>query len=410
MKKTKQEPEIHVWKNVSKRKYIYSYSSRVISDTDSLYVEGGSCSVNENIAKDKAVYEAVERTCGSQNTKKLPYFRYDDISKEIRAVNPQKFIFFPSNQYKKGFLYEKYHSKHNIQWVKATSLLDNKKVFIPAFTVFLGYNEHPEVKYKYFPTPSTGLSVHQTRKKSAINSILELIERNNAMQVWLSKKNFSRIDLARTKSSKLNKLLRNIDYEGLNVEVVCTTQDILIPSFISVVYSRKKNLPYATFGMSCAFNVLDGILKSIEEALMVRASMEYLKEAEGANRFNINSNKIHTFFDHCVFYASHKNKKNWKFLSKGPKIALQKLERKFKKNITEKEKYEFLVSTLKNKGCDAYVVNLDCNLSEWMDLKCTKVIIPDLRQMEISNNYRFHGCRRNKNKEVLENPTPHPFG
>jgi len=410
MKKSiKKLPEIHVWKNDSKRKYIFSYSSKIMGDNlNAFYTEGGSASVDNSIAKDKAVFEAVERYSGSKIPTSLKSDPYNKIQNQVS--DPNSFIFFADDQYSKNdFPYKKYNSQDQIEWVEGLLLNNSSKILIPAFAVYLGYNQKLPSSGKYFPTASCGLAVHKTKKASIVNGILELIERNNAMKIWLNKLSAPVVDHSSISSSKLKLLLHNIEKEGLIAKVILSSQELQIPSFIGIIYSRNNNSPFMTIGLSAGADIEKTMQKSLEEALMVRSSLEYSKKTHGEIIFQKNQSQVKSFFDHCLYYAQSEKKKDWNFMIKGPPISIKQIRRKLPVTDLLLNPHDALLAILKKHGYDTYAVNLSSDIAKLMKLKCSKVIIPKLRQMEIDHNLCFFNYGNKIDRMRLKKSKPHPF-
>ena len=408
-KKSSKNPEIQVWQNDSKRKYISSYSAKIIGDNlGAYYVEGGSASINKEIAKNKAVFESIERYSGSKIPSSLVKQPYAKVA--TKAINPKNFIFYNNSQFnKRGFPYSKYQLSDQIEWIKGKALLNSKDVLIPAFAVYLGYNEGISKSGKYFPTPSSGLAVQKTQKKAIINAIFELVERSNAMKVWLNKLSAPVLTISTIHSPKLKNLISNINREGLSVAVLLSSQELPIPSFIAIVYSEKGKLPITTFGLSAGIDIEKAIQKSIEEALMVRCSLEYMGQTYGSGIFEKNPKQVKTFFDHSLYYSSPKKRKNWEFMIRGRKISIEQMKETFPLKKFENDFYRNLIDTLKKFEYDTYVVDLTSNMAGAMKLCCVKVIIPKLRQMEINNNLKFLGYGGKEDKKKLVKSFPHPY-
>lgn len=405
----KKSPEIQVWKNDSTRKYIYSCSSRIVGDNlGAYYVEGGSASVQNSLAKNKAVFEAIERYSGSKipvHLRKSSYKKIQDL-----AVSPNDFIFFTEDQYKeREFPYKKYTSSDQIEWVKCNSLINLRKLFIPAFAVYLGYNQRIPDSQKYFPTASCGLAVQRTKKQAIANGILELIERDAAMKVWLNKSSIPVIDLSTAHLSKLKKLITNIAKEGLIPKVVLSSQNLPIPSFIGIIYSSKKALPFMTIGLSAGADVEKAILKSLEEALMVRNSLEYMKKEHGKLVFQKNISQVKSFFDHALYCSLPERETYWEFMIKGNSITVDQIKKKFPLRGLQQKTYNTLIDLLRKFRYDTYVVNLTSDIAKQVGLFCFKVIIPNLRQMEIDHNLKFLKYANKIDQEKLKKSKPHPF-
>jgi ribosomal protein S12 methylthiotransferase accessory factor len=407
MRNSKKEktPEILVWKNDSPRDYIYSYSAKITNyKGKALYFEGGASSVDEDIAKSKAVYEAIERYSGSRVPKNLKKFVYKNYVQE--AIDPNSFIFFASSQYDKSFPYKKPRPDVKIEWVKGLSLTRRKRVYIPAFAVYLGYNQTNPPGGKFFPTASCGLAVHKTFKKAVLHGLFELVERDAAIRLWKNKIKPPRINLSNARSKTLRKLINNIKSEGLEPEVLLSTQNIPIPSVIGLIHNSRPVIPYVTFGLSAGEDIEEVVLKSLEEALMVRASLEYLKREKGTKIFYKTPSQIKTFFDHCLYYSDPEKKGQWQFLLQGPLIEINEIKRAFKITNSKGLLLDKIIETLSSLGHEIFVVDITSDLARLMGLTCVKVIAPRLQQVEINHNYQF--LKYNRGRRGF-NHFPHPF-
>ena len=405
----KRVPKIEVWKNDSIRKYIYSYSSKIVDgNLGAYYFEGGSASIQNALAKNKAVFEAVERYSGSKIPLHLKKASFKKIQNE--AVNPNAFIFFSKDEYKETtFPYSKYTSSGQIEWVKGVSLVNLSKLYIPAFAVYLGYNQRITNFQKYFPTASCGLAVQTTKRQAMVNGILELVERDAAMKIWLNKSITQVIDLSTAGSLKLKKLLSNIANEYLIAKVILSSQNLPVPSFIGIIYSKEETLPFVTIGLSAGTNLEKSILKSLEEALMVRNSLEYIKTEYGESVFKKGQSQIKSFFDHTLYYSLPKRKTYWEFMINGQTITVNELKKMFSLKDLQQNTYNTLIDILKKFGYDTYAVDLTSDIARQMGLYCFKVIIPNLRQMEIDHNLKFLKYGNKIDQERLKKSKPHPF-
>lgn len=402
-------PEIQVWKNDSKRKYIYGYSSRIVGgNLGAFYVEGGSVSVQSSLAKDKAIFEAIERYSASKIPIRLRKSSYKKI--QDRAVDPNNFIFFTAYQHKKkDFPYKKYITGNQIEWVKGNSLINLRELFIPAFAVYLGYNQKIPDLQRYFPTTSCGLAVHTTKRQAIIHGIFELIERDTAMKIWLNKLSAPIVNLSTIHSLKLKRLLVNIKKEDLIPEVILASQELPVPSFIGIVYSSKNAVPFITIGLSTGVDVEKAILKSLEEALMVRNTLEYAKKEFGKLVYQKSQSHVKSFFNHALYYSLPKKKIYWEFMIKGNSMTIDQIKKKFPLKDLQQNTYNSLIDILRKFGYDTYAVNLTSNIARQMGLYCFKVVIPNLRQMEIDHNLKFLKYGSRIDQERLRKSKPHPF-
>ena len=180
--------ELILQKRASKRSYVFDYHA-FIRDVENkkvdLFSQGGGISINLENAKKRAIGEAIERYCGSHINNKVIRSSFDSAK---NAINPKKLIYFSDYQYCNEFSYKKFNTKITIDWITGLSLTKKKKILVPAFAVYLGYNRLVSKKFHFMPSSSNGLASHTSIKKAEYNAILELIERDSAMRVWLFKK------------------------------------------------------------------------------------------------------------------------------------------------------------------------------------------------------------------------------
>lgn len=400
----KKQQEVLVWQNESKRNYLFNYSAELSNDGLAYFYEGSGASINQKIAEECAIYEAIERYCGSKIPKKLFKAKYKIL--DGKAINPHKLIPFSVFQYTHEFSYRKFSSDLEIEWVKGCSLTKRVHVYIPAFAVYLGYNRRMSLTQRFCPSTSCGLAIQRNFEGAITKGIFELIERDSAMLTWLERKSPLKIDLSSVKSKELKKFLKNIYLENLKAEVLLSTYDIPIPSVIGIIYSPKNTIPYVTFGLSANVGVERSILKSLEEALMVRNTLDYLQKKKKL-LYPQKPFQVKTLLDHALYYAQPKTKRNWKFLLDGDLITVQSIEEKLKCSNLEEGTLEKLINLFKRLGYEVLVAELTTDLAKSMRSKCVRVIIPGLQTMEIDHNIRFLDVRIGP-RNIINN-LPHPF-
>lgn len=401
---SKKQQEILVWQNESKRNYLFNYSAELSEDGLAYFYEGGGASINQKIAKKRAIYEAIERYCGSKIPKKLFKAKYKILGD--KAIGPHKLIPFSVLQYINGFNYRKFSSDLEIEWIKGYSLTKKAHVYIPAFAVYLGYNRRVDLTQRFCPTTSCGLAIQKNFEEAVTKGIFELIERDSAMLTWLGRKSPLRIDLSNVKAKELKRFLKNIYLENLGVEVLLSTDDIPVPSVIGIIYSLKNVIPHVTFGLSAGVDVEQSILKSLEEALMVRNTLDYLKK-KNKLLYPQKPFQVKTLLDHALYYAQPEMKKHWKFLLDGGLIIVQSIEEKLKCSNLKERSLEKLINLFKKLGYEVLVAELTTDLAKSMRLECVRAIIPGLQAMEIDHNIRFLNVRIGPRNVV--NNLPHPF-
>jgi ribosomal protein S12 methylthiotransferase accessory factor len=406
--------EITVWPCEINQKYIYEYAAKITKGfSEARFYEGGGVSLYKSRARKRAICEAVERYCGSKVPLNLLKISYRKIRN--KAVNPQRLILFDKKQYKSGFLYKSFNEHKSIEWVEGFSLTINKEILVPAFAVYLSYNRGIPKEDYLFPTLSCGLATERDYKKAVMHGIFELIERDAAMFTWINSVSPSRLNLNQITSKNLRYLVEQIKREGLCPVVCITTRDINIPSVIGIIYGPKENIPYASFGLATDISLERAALKSLEEALMVRNTLEFIQKS---NQLKIKPKyqMIKTFLDHAVLYSFPETRNNWEFLLKGELLTSREVKIRFNFRKAREYSLDALISMLGNIRIEVIAIELTDSLSEAMNLKTVRVILPSIHQMDFDYNARFLGsdrikkmAQRFKRASIRINPDPHPF-
>jgi ribosomal protein S12 methylthiotransferase accessory factor len=322
----KSKLKLIVQPRLSSRNYLYQYYAHIINETgkEDSFGKGGGVSFDKERAKMKAIGEALERYWGSQITKPLIKKSFRELKN--KALNPQRVIYFsPKQYYKKEFPYERYHSAIPIHWTKGYSLINKRILWVPAFSVFLGFNRVIKEEPRFMPTTSNGLAVHTNLRNATLAAIFELVERDSLMITWYTKRVVPQLDFQTIKLSEFQNLYQRIVEEGFLVGIWIITLDIPIPVALAIIYDNKQKIPYASFGAGASNSIEKAALKALEEALIVREVLETLKNQKKIKP--ISPSQVNTFLDHAIFYAHPKWKIGWKFFLKSPIYTVQEIEK-----------------------------------------------------------------------------------
>lgn len=402
--------ELKVWQRNSSLNYIYDFSAYI--EAPSLkpdFCQGAGIDINKKIAKNKAIFEAVERYSSSLVPTNLQSFSVESLKGKINFLRPNDIILFSNSQYKYNFKYKPYLENEKIEWVKGYSHIDKQEVLVPAFSVYLGYNLHRRNVFLYNLSCSCGLAAEKSYEKAVVKGTLELIERDVCMKVWLTKKIIPRVILSSFNNLKLKKLISKLQNDGLNIEICITTSEFNIPSVIAIIYSQQKKIPYASFGLAAGDDIEKVSLKAVCEAIMIRNSLERLNKMRKIKKIT-DYTLIKDFEDHIIFYADPDNKDKWNFLTEGKQYTLKEIKKMFNYPNVNNFTLENINKTLITKGKNLISVNLTSDISHELNLYVTRILIPGLFHLDYDYNYRFLGFP-DKNSSVLNlNQDPHPFG
>jgi YcaO-like protein with predicted kinase domain len=118
--------------------------------------------------------------------------RFSFSTAAVEAIDPRRLVLLSSRQYETRHRWNRLHARDHhwpapldpqrpLDWLVARSLVDGRKVRVPAAHVLLGY---PDPLEQGFPVPdSSGLAAHHDRERACAHALLELIERD-AVAIW----------------------------------------------------------------------------------------------------------------------------------------------------------------------------------------------------------------------------------
>lgn len=199
-------------------------------------------------------------------------------------------------------------------------------------------------------------------------------------------------------------LKNKITSEGLEIEVCALTIYTSPISIIAIVYDPKNNIPCVSFGFSTEAKIELATLKALEEAMMVRNTLELKRLTQSSQMCEKN---IKTFLDHVVYYSFPQQNMKWRFFLENKKHSLIKL-----KNILCEEKVNLpkIVGLFEE---DVIYVDLTTPEVERMGYKVVRVIIPELQPLYENHSIKMLNVKRLQklfNGRYKLNNDPHPYG
>ena len=268
-------------------------------------------------------------------------------------------------------------------WVASKNFSDDQIVWIPASLIY---------KSKYISNPLTfpttnGMSC-SFFESSLERSILELIERDSFMYMWLSKIPGEEIVFDKLYNRSLKKLLAGLDPIMKRVKVVLKYTDIQIPC-VFVLFKGRANYDEPAFFITGSADC--DIEKACYKALLEFTSLynHYLTSKQGykdqAEKIIRKKLKIQNFGDRTVFYTIHKNFNKCAFLFETNKsVPLSSLTQKW----TGEDKDKLLKNSLSNKNI--FLVDMTPKEMHQSDIYITRAYSPDLLEINAGEDTRFN--------------------
>lgn len=375
------------------------------TDAASPHVVAGVASFNVNWAKIRAIMEALERYCAiTFKLSRLKKTSYRSV--KHMAVNPSDFVLFSKDQYTRHFPFSPPSDEKKMFWVQGISLTSNSRIFIPASLAYLHF---PGLRAKelFMPPTSIGFAAGLHFAQTIFRCVAEIIERDSAILVWLRKIRVPKIDLVSIKSPLLRHILSDITQCCVEPTVLLTTLDQPIHSVMAILKDDRDSFPAATFGLAAGYDLKHIIIKSIEEALMVRHTVQFMKSYPEIEY-------PRSIMEHVLYYARHDNCSKLDFLFEGDTIGISKINRMG----PSPSSLSGVLRHMKEKGFNPYAVDVTTPDVSVNGVQVWKVLVPGLTFPEENHAWRFLGAERlytvhekiNYKYDTVINPDPHPFG
>lgn len=206
-------------------------------------------------------------------------------------------------------------------WIQAISLITDTPMWVPA--QIIGASPIIRTRIRNHEEPylrnaiTTGMATHVTQKQARLSGILENIERDAYVLLWLNQLSCARIEIPTipTISPTLKKLLSDCDRYGLNVHAIEMPTDAPTHAIMVVVEDRFSKKARFSIGMKAGANISDTIEGALVEA--VRAQCGTLMILRNNPDF-VETKSAVGHRNRPIYYATGNRHEKLSFLIKGP--------------------------------------------------------------------------------------------
>ena len=312
----------------------------------------------------KALAEVLERYTLSGYAKKQKKILYNKTSRELIALGYT--CFYPEEALFEDFVYEtrpycrKLTPDTKTDWVPAGKFSENQTVWLPASLIY--YSPHNTMTNILKRPTSNGMSC--SFFDSAVeDSLLELIERDTFLYMWLAKSPGEEITVDEVQNSSLKRILEIIGDKKRQIKLIYKQTDTKTPC-VYVLFKGKRGFDEPSF-------FITGKADPDIERACYRALVEFI---QGYNMVFINR----SFFDRKMRKASGKN----------PQEITDFIDRVFYMKYENFEKCAFLFDTTGRRrlsDCPAKVTD-EKTVFLKNALKDKKVFIADVTPSEMEKS------------------------
>jgi ribosomal protein S12 methylthiotransferase accessory factor len=375
--------------------------------TESGYGRGYS----RTIAKTLSTIEAFERYAGMFNktNEETICCTYQQI--KDNALDPRKLILHSEEEYSNpNFKLKRYDDNLEFNWIRATSLKNGKKVFIPEQAIFFGSKEKKEKENYFLYETSNGAAVGGSIEEAILYGLYEVIERHSFLATWYSRAKCTEISLESTGLKEIINLNTLLKRDNKEIRLYDISADLGIPSLWALIRSKDQNAVMAAYNAAGA-NLSP--TKAAESALLEVCTSypiyEHLlkhdsKIIDRAQYVIQSSENVTEFQDHVLYYSSIKNSKHLQFADNGESAKDIKV---VYKNAWEnsckstQDNLKMVLAKVLSFFEDVFYLDITPDFLRNEELFCVKIIVPGMLPMTFGQQY--------KRTKYATHKEPHPF-
>lgn len=353
---------------------------------------GFGCSEKEPEAFTVAVAEAIEHYCILYERDEL-FMRDSYRNLKHIAIDPFRFAPFSKEQLKnKNYSKFQFTDKTPFNWLEGYSLTKRKKVLVPASLAYASYNykkrEEPIIQL----ANSTGAACGQSMEFAIYRGICEIIERDSYMISFINNLPKKIIDL--DNDCNLSKFKRRIERYDLEVYVLDTQLDFPMTTTTCLILDKTGSGPAVCTGLGGSLDPKRAVQTAVFES-----TRRHISARDRFFRVKPLPMPIKNSFDwfllnkQLLWSAPHMIRVAESFIKNMKHIDYKELEDK-EKNLSDKEKVEFLIKELESKNYEVICVDLTIPEVENLGLKVVKILIPEMVPLWRDERYPYLKVKR----------------
>lgn len=208
------------------------------------------------------LFEGLERYCGALLDRKRLHF--GRAASDAYLLGDRLPLFAPWQYEQPDWPFRALTPDSEIHWMPASSLLDGEERMVPAGLVYVPYLP-TSLQDNLCLSTSTGMAAGNNLDQVLLSGLLEVVERDAFMIMWLNRLSLPRIELdpASRAAQLLGAKLKPLD---ARLTLVDLTTDIGIPTVMAVLEQRAFGHPVTALGMACKADYASAAIKAFFEA------------------------------------------------------------------------------------------------------------------------------------------------
>lgn len=237
----------------------------------------GALGLSEGEAIVKSIFEGLERYSGAHvDHERLIWSK----PTSAQFLHSERFPIFAPWQYAQpGFPFQPLDADSEVFWVGGVSLFDLERRFVPAAMVYVPYRPAARGDNLGLST-STGMAAGWTREEALLSGLLETVERDAFMIMWLNRLAMPRLQLA-PDSAATALIDARLARTGASCALIDLTMDHGIPTVMAVMHQHIYGQECTTLGLSAKADHASAAVKAFHEAASSAERIRYHLDQTG---------------------------------------------------------------------------------------------------------------------------------
>jgi len=378
---------------------------------------GGASWTSHEDALYATLAEALERFIWTERTEHFESPVRANVAamrSEKRAMlAPERFVSF-SSAHRNADRRKQLRDDASYQWIRARSLVSGNALFIPAQVASGVKLDHDEPLIRDRNT--NGLATFPTKDGAELAGMLELIERDAYLILWLNRLSAPRIALEalRAREPKIDAVLRTLARYRMRLHAVQMPTDAPTHAILAVIEDETGHAPRFSVGLKAHRDLSRAVEKAALEALRARSGVRRAPSVAGAEQRETPVDRI-GHRERLYYWADPAHADELSFLIEGAEVEVNGA---VWESDSESEHRARILAWCKARSYECVSVSLThspWNPTPW---HIAMIVMPDLHHLWLTEpNRQLAGDRWRSVPPLFDLPVrsepyldgPHPF-
>ncbi len=291
----------------------YVQASAFICTPDGDDIAGYGSGLTVVDAKQSAILEVLERSCGFQAVNRRPvvFERHSELA--APAVHPSQFGLHLPQLYQSSHILKPFDEDKRYSWIWAHSTKQRRPVLIPEQVAYYGPTAD---EMRFVVESSNGCALGGTVEEAVLHGLFEVLERDGFLNMWYGKMPVPELKLEDTCPRKTSDVLHYLTEAGFEVRLFDISHDLSIPAVCAVAINMVNDYPKVVSGAACHLNhhqAVYGALRELSVQVMNLLLAPEEKREHAISMF-LDASKIKVLHDHVAVAALPEAYPRWDFL------------------------------------------------------------------------------------------------